>query len=283
MSDVIKAVEFKGKSFDTKEDLFKELKANKKELIGLKTAEVKHSAPLSMSLNKLETAKAIDGLDKGYIYPVINTTKYMDSHNDVHLDGIWNRSIGDQVGKVHYLINHELEVGKVIAYPKDVEVLVKDVLWTDLGANYSGYTQALIFKTNVFDYSNIDAKKIIKEEIEIQHSVRMQYVKIDLAINSTAEDTIEEKAVWEKYISEIANKEAVIEQGYFWAVTEAKIYKEGSMVLAGSNDITPMIYPTKDIQSSNDIDKTDSSNDNQTNEVLNEEAKRELLLQLIKN
>ena len=111
----------------------------------------------------------------------------------------------------------------------------------------------------------------------------MQYVKIDLAINSDAEDTIEEKAVWEKYISQIANKEAVIEQGYFWAVTEAKIYKEGSMVLAGSNDVTPMIYPTKDIQSSNDIDKNDSSNDNQTNEVLNEEAKKSILLQLIKN
>jgi len=283
MIEVIKAVEFKNKSFDTKEDLFKELKANKKELIGLKTAEVKHSAPLSMSLNKLETTKGIDGLDKGFIYPVINTTKYMDSHNDVHFDGIWNRSINDQQGKVHYLINHELEVGKVIAYPKDVEVLVKDVLWKDLGADYSGYTQALIFKTNVFDYSNVDAKKIIKEEIEIQHSVRMQYVKIDLAINSSDEDTIEEKAVWEKHINEIANKDEVIEQGYFWAVTEAKIYKEGSMVLSGSNDVTPMIYPTKDIQPPNGIDKTDSSNDNQTNKALKEEAIKNTLLQLIKN
>jgi len=280
---IIKAVEFKGKSFDTKEDLFKELKKNKSQLIGLKTAEVKNSIPTSMNLKKVEATKMIDGLTKGFIYPVINTTKYMDSHNDVHFDGIWNRSITDQVGKVHYLINHELEVGKVIAYPKDVEVLVKDVLWTDLGADYPGFTQALIFKTNVFDYSNIDAKKIINEKIDIEHSVRMQYVKIDLAINSGDEDNIEEKAVWEKYIQQIANKEDVIEQGYFWAVTEAKIYKEGSMVLSGSNDVTPMIYP-KEIQSSNDIDKSDSSNDNQkSKEVLNEEARKNTLLQLIKN
>jgi hypothetical protein len=282
MSDVIKAVEFKGKSFDTKEDLFKELKSNKKELIGLKTATVKHSIPLAMSLDKIESTKAIDGLDKDFIYPVINTTKYMDSHNDVHLDGIWNRSIGDQQGKVHYLINHELEVGKVIAYPKDVELMVKDVQWKDLGANYNGFTQALIFKTNVFDYSNIDAKKIIAEKMDIEHSVRMQYVKIDLAINSSDEENIEEKAVWEKYINQIANKEDVIEQGYFWAVTEAKIYKEGSMVLSGSNDVTPMIYP-KEIQPPNGIDKTDSLKNNQNKEALNEKAKRELLLQLIKN
>lgn len=281
MDKVIKAVEFKGKSFDTKEDLFKELRANKKELLGLKTAEVKNSAPLSMSLDKIGTVKGIEGLDKSFIYPVINTTKYMDSHNDVHFDGIWNRSINDQQGKVHYLINHELEVGKVIAYPKDVEVFTKDVLWTDLGANYSGYTQALIFKTNIFDYSNEDAKKIVKEKMDIEHSVRMQYVKIDLAINSSDEDNIEEKAVWEKHISEIANKDEVIEQGYFWAVTEAKIYKEGSMVLAGSNDVTPMIYP-KEIQSSNDIDKNDSLNSNQK-KVLNEKAKKSILLQLIKN
>ena len=43
------------------------------------------------------------------------------------------------------------------------------------------------------------------------------------------------------YINEIANKDKAIEQGYFWAVTEAKISKEGSMVLFGSNDVTQII------------------------------------------
>ena len=31
------------------------------------------------------------------------------------------------------------------------------------------------------------------------------------------------------------------ERGYYWTVSEAKIFKEGSMVLAGSNDLTPML------------------------------------------
>ena len=109
----------------------------------------------------------------------------------------------------------------------------------------------------------------------------MQYVKIDLAIDSSDSDMEEEKAVWDMYINDIANKEAAIEQGYFWAVTEAKIYKEGSMVLAGSNDVTPMVYP-KEIQPSNDTDNNEPSNDTQTKQDLKEKAKKETLLRLIK-
>jgi hypothetical protein len=44
-----------------------------------------------------------------------------------------------------------------------------------------------------------------------------------------------------KYISLIANQEKAIEQGYFWAVLEAEIVEEGSSVVRGSNDITPML------------------------------------------
>jgi hypothetical protein len=279
---MIKAVEFKGKDFENKAELFKALKTNKKELVGLKTAQVKNSDSIRSTMNKVEATKAITGLEDGFIYPVINTTKYMDSHNDVHMDGIWNKSLTDQVGKVHYLINHELEVGKVIAYPKDVETFTKDVLWSDLGVDFAGTTEALMFKTRVFDYSNADAKKIIQEKIDIEHSIRMQYVKIDLAIDSTDEDMQQEKAVWDMYINDIANKEAAIEQGYFWAVTEAKIYKEGSMVLAGSNDVTPMVYPTKDNEPDASTQNNEPSNDTQTKQDLKEKAKKETLLRLIK-
>ena len=44
----------------------------------------------------------------------------------------------------------------------------------------------------------------------------------------------------------IANKEEADRVGYFWAVTEAKIVKEGSMVLFGSNSVTPLLQ--KDIE-----------------------------------
>ena len=68
----------------------------------------------------------------------------------------------------------------------------------------------------------------------------MRYVKIDLAMNSESPADAKEKAAWDKYINKIVNKEKAIEQGYFWAVTEAKVI-EGSAVPLGSNFATPTI------------------------------------------
>ena len=76
----------------------------------------------------------------------------------------------------------------------------------------------------------------------------MQYVKIDLGVNSENPDYKAEKAFYDKHIGKIANKEQVAIDGYFFGVSEAKIYKEGSLVLFGSNSVTPVLHasePTK--------------------------------------
>jgi len=243
MKTVIKAIEFGDREFSSKLELFKALQASATEIIDLKKAQLITSDSVKMLPFKegVELGKSLT-LEEGFIYPVINTTKYMDSHNDVHFNGIWDHSLKDQKGKIYYLANHQLEVGKVIAYPKDVEMMVEELEWKFLGADYPGKTQALIFKVNKNNIRLQDAKDIINEKIDIEHSVRMQYVTIYLAVNSEDSDYKEEKATYDKYISMVANKSVAEEKGYFWAVTEAKIHKEGSMVLAGSNDITPMIH-----------------------------------------
>jgi hypothetical protein len=51
---------------------------------------------------------------------------------------------------------------------------------------------------------------------------------------------MKEKAIWDKYIDEIVNKEAAEEQSYFWAVSQTKAI-EGSAVVKGSNFYTPTI------------------------------------------
>lgn len=241
---MIKSIEFPNRTFESKSELFAALKKDCSKLVEMKKATVKHSDPIE---NGLTTAVKAANMQEGYIYPIINTTNYMDSHSDVHIDGIWNKSVQDQQGKVMYIINHQLEVGKVIAFGQDVEMRLETFNWPDLGKEYQGQTQALVFKTKLFDYSNEDAAKIIKAKMPVENSVRMQYVKIDMAINSDDPDYKNEKATWLKYIDRIANKGRAIEQGYFWAVTEAKIYKEGSMVLAGSNDATPILYPKSEL------------------------------------
>ena len=237
---MFKSVALPNKEFETKEDLFKSLKENKDKIIALKKGVVKYSQPFSISN---QTATKNSRFDSGYIYPVINTTNVQDSHLDCHLKGIWNKTVNEQQGKVHYLINHKHEIGSVIAYPKDVEMIIENMNFKDLGSDYNGTTEALIFKTNVFDYSNNDAANVVKNKIPMQNSISMIYVKIEMGINSTDKDFAEEKKVWDKYHNEVVNKDFLYDNGHCFFISEAKIHREGSMVLAGSNDQTPILYP----------------------------------------
>ncbi|MEN8251281.1 MAG: hypothetical protein ABFS32_20280 [Bacteroidota bacterium] len=259
-----------GKEFSTKEEMFKELVDNKSKIISLKTSVIKNSEGVdykpelvSKIINNEVYASKIEkefgNFKSGSFYPVINTTNIMDSHKDVHFDGIWDKSIPEQKGKVFYAVNHKLEIGKIIAYPKDVEPFTLTVKWRDLGYDVDGETQALIYKVNedvLDDYANEDARKTIKAKLPAQNSIRMQYVKMELGINSNSPDYKEEKIFYDKHIGKIANREEVAIDGYFFGVSEAKIYKEGSLVLFGSNSVTPVLHAKEPVKST--LDKTDA-------------------------
>jgi hypothetical protein len=256
---MIKCIDLPNKTFSTKEEMFTALKEQKETIINLKKAKsvVKYAPILSFNTN---TNKSIS-VKENHILAVINTTNYLDSHNDVHLKGIWTKSVSEQQNKIYYITNHDFNIGSVIAYPKDVNVKVEQVSWSDLGYNFTGTTDALIYEVDKDKIEHKEALKIIKENIDIQHSVSMQYVKLELCIDSTEEEFKEEKMNFDKYIGEVVNAEKV--EDYFWAVQEAKIYREGSMVLGGSNDLTPLIQgksePLKDTQ----LNKNEPSADTQ--------------------
>lgn len=241
------------KSFIDKSEMFEWLKVNKTEIINLKKSAVKFSDPMSCLykvektvVKSLAPKEAIKFGD--YVYPVINTTNYLDSHDDVHIDGIWNKSVKEQQGNVYFVVDHKLEVDKIISRQNEVEMMVEPMTWKDLGFDLEGSTQALIFKALLTDRSLKAAFDSLKENDPVQYSVRMQYVTLFMAVNSTDSGYKEEYSAWNKYYQNISNKQKVDDQGFFFAVTDAKIYKEGSMVLAGSNDATRTLYnlePTK--------------------------------------
>lgn len=240
--------EFPQIEFKSKEAAFKHLKENAEKIIALKKAEIQKSfekGGISTFLNKAisEETKAVLGMKAGKVYPVINTTNYMDSHSDVHFDGIWESSIKQNKGNIYYVADHELKLNNVIAYPDDVKVFTKVLPWGLFGKDYEGETQALIFEIDEDKLVNETARKAITEKRKLQNSVRMQYVKIRLALNSEAQEDQMYKAYFDEKLKVIANKAEVLEQGYFWGVEEAKIVKEGSMVLFGSNDATPILTP----------------------------------------
>ena len=109
----------------------------------------------------------------------------------------------------------------------------------------------------------------------------MRYVKYDLAMNSDNPADKEEKKTWDKYINSVANKETAFEQGYFWAVTEAKVI-EGSAVPMGSNFATPTISVGKEpeIESTLTIEPLENTQEVITN---NKTQFLKTILQTIKN
>lgn len=259
------------KEFPDKAAMFKALQENKEKIVAAKRAAIKDSDAVSFTM-RVATAKA-EGetpatLGVGsYVYPVINTTNWLDSHGDVHLDGIWDISVKDNKGKLYWIVNHELELGKVISYPDEVEAYVQEMDWVALGQPYAGTTQALIFKSLLTEASNKDAFNAIVGRKAIQNSVRMQYIEIILCIDDSSDDFKQEYANFYKYLAVIANKQDAMDAGYFWAVAQAKIVKEGSAVLFGSNSATPIldIEPKSEPEdSASTEDKTDPEKSSQT-------------------
>lgn len=243
---MITVKEFPNREFASKEELFTALRENKNTLISQKKMITKEAdstihyveietdskdiADKSNNTNPSDASKIKAKL-------AINTTNIMDSHSDVHLKGIWNKSAKEQKN-ILLLQEHQMKFDHIIT--DKVQASVQKMAWSKLGIGFNGETEVLLFdaeidkERNPFMFEQY-AKGYVKE-----HSVGMRYVKLELALNSDNKFDAEEKAVWDKYINEIVNKEVAENQGYFWAVSEAKII-EGSAVVKGSNYATPTI------------------------------------------
>ena len=236
--------EFPDREFSTKEELFKALKENKKSLIALKKSIEKRADAVSYvysEISKINTNKEENGtqteIDKLQVKVVINTTNFIDSHNDLHVNGIWNKSVSDNasIGFLH-LQEHDRVFDKVIT--DNAKGYIESISWKSLGFPYNGKTEALIFDSTIEKKRNDFMFKQYANGWVKNHSVGMRYVKIDLAINSQSEHDKDEKELWDKYYPIVANKEVADERGFFWIVSEANII-EGSAVVMGSNPATP--------------------------------------------
>jgi hypothetical protein len=241
---MIQVVEFPDKEFETKEDLFKALTTHKKELISLKKSVTKNADAVSYgyieTVSKNATDKAIASADLPEtlnVKVVINTTNFLDSHGDLHINGIWNKSVSDNKTFLH-LQEHRRDFGNVIT--DSAKGSVETMTWKKLGLPYEGKTEALIFESTIDKLRNGFMLKQYANGWVKNHSVGMRYVNLELAINSEAEYDKEYKELWDKYYPVVANKELADERGYMWIVTEAKII-EGSAVVMGSNSATPTL------------------------------------------
>lgn len=265
---MIKVLEFPNKEFQTKQELFKALIENKKELVSIKKSATKNADAVSfgyldtsikIDTNKEDVQGQMQNPESLNVKVVINTTNFLDSHGDVHVNGIWNKSVKDNVSFLH-LQEHEREFDKVIT--DSAKGYVQSMPWKKLGLPYEGKTEALIFESTIDKKRNEFMLNQYANGWVKNHSVGMRYVSLDLAVNTEAEYDKEYKDLWDEFYPIIANKETADERGYFWVVKEAKII-EGSAVVMGSNSATPTLENKEEIEPSKDTLDTEPLQDTQ--------------------
>jgi len=247
--------------FEDKEELFDFLIENKDLHITEKKSELKKADAIHCQLSNGLTIKGAhidETTTTVQVKSVINTTRVMDSHLDVHIDGIWKKSLRENPG-FNLLQEHVMLFDHIISDVDEVKAFTEILSWKSLGfRRIKGDTQALIFDStierdrNEFMFDQY-AKGFVKN-----HSVGMRYVKMFLAINSDSNTNIEEKEIWDKYIETVINRKEAEAKGFFWAVTEAKII-EGSAVVKGSNIFTPAIS----IEAKNDTEPPPGTHKNE--------------------
>ncbi len=261
------------KSFDNKEDLFKELVKNEKPIIDAKKSEIYFSCnKVLQNFNNqsfiekafIDAEKAIK-FDSDYYYFVVNSADILDSHKDVHLDGNWNRTVKSQQGKNYLVWAHDFKNPQNILYfPEDVEMMTAKVDWSLLGKNYEGSTYCLIYKCRKDKMQNDDVKDWIEEGKKLQLSVRMEYIKVEMAFKSDNPDYAKYNKVYEEIYPKIVNKDEFDSIDYFYAVREAKNIMESSILPFGSNPATREISSQKGIDTSKDTQDNDPPQGTQT-------------------
>ena len=159
----------------------------------------------------------------------------------MHIKGNWDKTVKEQQGKVYLVFDHELKRSEVIAMKKDVEMFTAEIPFKLLGKNYEGNTYCLIYKVKKDKLVNDQAKDWLDKGYEFEASVRMQYMDVEVAINSKNPDMAKAKSNYDLYYPLIANKDDFEEIDYFWIIKQAKNVMESSLVMFGSNGATGRI------------------------------------------
>ena len=245
------------KSFETKEELFSSLREYRKDIINQKKSEIYESFKKGQGVSlgktditKLSTVKN-EFKDDNYHYIVVNTTGVLDSHGDLHKRGLWNKSAKEQNRKNSLVDTHNMSLKTTAVRRQNVEIFLADIPFSLVGKNYGGDTQALVYKVPKDKVIN-GYSEWLNEGTDIEGSVKMQYVDIELAMNSKNEEDKTEKKRYDDNIDSIANKSEYEDITHFWVVNQAKNIGESSLVQNGSNSATGLIEPSVDTQQTKD-------------------------------
>jgi len=232
--------------FETKKELFKYLIDNKKALVDKKKSLPIYADCVSFKTSNVGPSKdgnatkgnaaVTEDVDILRVKVVANTANWIDSHMDMLLPDSAAKSISERKGIIPHLHDHQHRIDAKVGEVKDI--LLSDLSFAELGIKGSGTTQAIVFITDIMKSYNEKVFNQYKMGNINQHSIGLQYMKLDLAIND--EESEKEFDFWNKHLDQVINKEVAEKRGFFWVVQEIKLI-ENSAVLFGSNEITPTL------------------------------------------
>ena len=140
--------------FSNKRAIHDYIAKHQDKIIYSKKANRKNADTIESSFD-IETKGAIkaykpltDAPDVLAVKAVINTTFLFDSHQDVHIDGIWKKSLKENK-RIQHLKEHQSGLENIISDGDDLKAYAENYTFKSLGFNYKGETQALIFESNV--------------------------------------------------------------------------------------------------------------------------------------
>lgn len=233
-----KIKQYPDKKFTDKMDLTRFIKKNFEELKTIKMAEYKTKAFAMIEGMKFkEFTPEIEDISGDFIQvkTVINTTNIIDSHMDLHMPKIWNKTVKDNPFSYH-LKQHVAEFESVIS--NKAKSYNEKMNFNELGMDVDFETMANI-NDFVLERSKMPFMFDAYRNGEVlQHSVGMTYVNLEIAYYD--EDSEKQMAFFEEMKKQAVNPEIADEQGFFWVVYEAK-KREGSAVVFGSNSVTPTL------------------------------------------
>ena len=259
---------FKIKSFDNVADQHKWLIANQDMLTAQRKSECKFSDGMGFSSFaidekgeqlKADNATLIDPtVNVIKIRCIINATNILDSHRDVHISGIWKKSLSEN--KLIYLCKeHMLNFEGIIS--DEVKAFTKNYTFKELGYNYDGETECLVFDAVIYKDRNPYMFEQYRKGHVKNHSVRMEYVKEYCCINTEEPDGAQYKENFDKYAPMVANQEDLKKTTWFYAQLEAKVKHEGSAVVVGSCFTTPTISVEPMQENNSQADKSLDNNE----------------------
>jgi len=231
--------QFPDKKFTDKQDQARFIKENLKSLRELKKVEYKNFADvvLKEGFERSNYVPQIEDITGDYmlVKAIINTTGVIDSHLDLHLPGIWTKTVKDNPTNP-ILKQHERTFESVIS--SKGKNFNQNMNYRDIGVDIDFDMQANL---NEFVLSKANQplmfEKYASGEVE-QHSVGMMYVDYDIAYYD--EESQKEMDFFEDTLKKCINPEIAKEYGIVWVIREAK-KREGSPVVFASNPLTPTL------------------------------------------